>query len=159
MGQRAEALAKDFEKAIDDLAKTVEGCSDAQWQAICGGEQWTVAATAHHVGAQFGLEMEYLTAAADGKPLPSYTWADINGINEPRAKANSACSKEVVLRQLRTEAPKVAAWLRGLTDEQLDRRSALPLADGAMVTTQQLIEGGVLIDHARAHNASIRAVL
>lgn len=157
MGKRAEALANQYQEAISDLAKTIEGLSDNQWGTICGGEGWTVAATAHHVGAQLPLEMEYLTAAADGKPMPSYTWDDINGKNERRAKENSACTKADALKQLRDATNPVITWVRGLSDEQLDRQSALPLAGGAMVSTQQLIQGGVLIEHATSHTASIRA--
>ena len=50
-----------------------------------------------------------------------------------------------------------AAYLRGLSDDQLDRTGELALADGASVSTQQLIEGGVLIDHVRGHLQSMRA--
>lgn len=157
MGKRAEALADRFEQAVDELAKTVEGLSDNQWGAICGDERWTVAATAHHVGAQWPLEMEYLTAIAEGKPLPSYTWDDINSKNEARAKEHSNCLKADAVNQLREKSKPVAQWVRGLSDEQLDRTGQLPLADGATVTTQQLIEGGVLIDHAVSHLKSIKS--
>jgi hypothetical protein len=51
----------------------------------------------------------------------------------------------------------VSTWVRGLSDEQLDRTAPLPLANGAVVSTQNLIEGGVLIEHATAHLASIKA--
>jgi hypothetical protein len=131
MSQRAEALAGQFERAINDLAKTLEGLSDNQWGMICGGEGWTVAATAHHVGAQWPLEMEYLTAAAEGKPLPTYTWDDINSKNEARAKEFSSCKKSDAINQLREKRGPVAKWVRGLSDEQLDRQSSLPLAGGA----------------------------
>ena len=158
MSQRATMLADQFEEQIQQLVETIEKCSEQQWKANCGEEQWSVAATAHHVGAQFGLEMEYLTACADGRILPQYSWDDINRLNDDRAAANTACDKAAAIRQLREGSAPVAAWVRGLTDQQLDRTGALPLAGGAQVSTQQLIEGGVLIDHARAHLASIRAV-
>lgn len=157
MSTTAEALAGRFEQAVEDLARAIDEASDAQWQAICGAERWTVAATAHHVGAQWPLEMEYLSAAAEGRQLPQYTWDEINARNEKHAKEFSGCSKADALRTLRENAGGVAKFVRALTDEQLDRTSSLPLAGGASVTTQQLIEGGVLIEHATAHTASIRA--
>lgn len=46
-----------------------------------------------------------------------------------------------------------------LSDEQLDRTAPLALADGAGVSAQQLIEGGVLIEHVRGHLNSIRAAV
>lgn len=156
MGKRSEALADTFEQAMADFTSTVEGCSDDAWQAICGGEGWTVAATAQHVAGQFPLELEYITALAEGRPLPSYSWDDINGKNDSRAAANTAASKADVLDLLRREGGKAAAYVRGLRDEQLDNTAPLALADGATVTTQQLIEGGVLIAHVTGHTDSIR---
>jgi hypothetical protein len=157
MAKRAEALAERFDTAVDELAKTIDGLSDNQWGAICGDERWTVAATARHVGAQWPLEMEYLTAIADGKPLPTYTWDDINARNEQHAKEFSSCQKADAIKLLREKSGPISKWVRALSDEQLDRTAPLPLADGAVVSTQALIEGGVLIDHAVAHLASIKA--
>lgn len=157
MGERSEALAGQFERAVAEIVEAVERSSEQQWKAVCGGEKWTVAATAHHVAAQFPLEREYISAAAEGRQMPSHTWDDINGNNERRAKDFSACSKADVLTLLRDGASAMATYVRSLGDEQLDRTAALPLADGAMVSTQQLIEGGVLIDHAKGHLQSIRA--
>jgi hypothetical protein len=101
--------------------------------------------------------MEYITAAADGQPLPGYSWDDINKKNDNRAAMNAAVSKASVLDELRRGASSTAAYLRGLSDDQLDRTGELALADGASVSTQQLIEGGVLIDHVRGHLESMRA--
>ena len=157
MGTRSQALADRYAQVVAELIQTVEACSDQQWAAICGGEGWTVAATAQHLGAQLPLEREYISAAAEGTAMPSYTWDDINGLNERRAKENAACGKSDVLKLIRDNTSAIGAYVRGLSDEQLDRTASLPLAGGATVTTQQLIEGGVLIEHATGHLASIRA--
>jgi len=157
MGQRTSALADQFEQAITDFAETIQQIPDDKWQAVSGPEGWTVAATAQHVSGQFPLEMEYITAIAEGRPLPSYSWDDINGKNDGRATKNSAVSKADVLKELREGGSSTATYLRSLSDEQLDRTGELALAGGATVNTQALIEGGVLIDHVRGHLASIRA--
>jgi hypothetical protein len=159
MGQRAAGLADQFERAVGELAQFIEQCPEATWSAICNAEGWTVAQAAQHVSGQFPLEMEYITAAAEGRALPTYTWEDINGKNDGRAARNKGVSKADVAKELRDGAASTAAYLRGLSDEQLDRKSALALADGAMVTTQQLIEGGVLIDHVNGHLASMRSAV
>ena len=156
MSQRATELATQFEQAAADFTKTVEGCSDAQWAAACNAEGWTVAQTAQHVSGQFPLEMEFISAAAEGKPMPGYTWDDVNGKNDGRALKNGSVSKADVLKEMRTGAASTAAYIRALSDEQLDRTGALGLADGAAVSTQQLIEGGVLIAHVTGHLESIR---
>lgn len=159
MTQRAEDLAQRFEKAIDDLARAAEGCSDEQWKTICGDEKWTVAATVHHVGAQFGLEKEYIVAAAEGAARPEYTWDDINKLNDTRGAANAGISKADALNVLREGSAAMAAYVRALSDAQLDATAPLKLAGGADVSTQQLLEGGVLIQHAIDHLASIRKAI
>jgi hypothetical protein len=159
MGTRTAALADQFEQAFDDLAKAVKDCSEGRWQEIVGPEKWTVAATAHHVAAQLSLEKEYLDAAAEGRTSPAYTWDDINTLNEKRAAENSAVGKDTVLRMIADGKASMGAYVRGLDDAQLDRTMALPLADGAEVSLQQLLEGGVLIDHARGHLKSILAAV
>lgn len=157
MSQRSSTLADQFEQAVAELAETIQQIPADKWTAARTPEGWTVAATAQHVSGQFPLEMEYLSAAAEGRSLPSYTWDDINGKNDNRAARNTAATKDDVLQELRGYAASTAAFVRGLSDEQLDHKSPLALAGGAEVSLQQLIEGGVLIDHVRGHLASIRA--
>lgn len=159
MGKRSEVLAGQFEQAVADFAKAVEARSDMQWAAICNAEGWTVAQTAQHVSGQFPLEMEFITAAAEGKPMPAYSWDDINGKNDSRAKKNISVNKADVVKELQDGAASTAAYIRALSDEQLDRTGSLPLADGAAVSTQRLIEGGVLIDHVTGHLESIRSAV
>jgi hypothetical protein len=157
MGTRSEKLATRFETALADLVKEVEQCTDDQWRSLCGDERWTVAATARHVGAQWPLELEYITASAEGRELPSYSWDEINEKNAKHAETFRNCTKDDVISLLTSESPAVAAYVRGLSDEQLDHSGPLPLADGATVSTQDMIEGGILIDHAVAHTKSIGA--
>lgn len=156
MSQRSSTLADQFEQAIAELGQAIEKYPDDKWLASTGPEGWNVVALAQHVSGQFPLEMEYITAAAEGRSLPSYSWDDINAKNNGRASKNTNVSKAEVLRELRENAASAAAFVRGLSDEQLDNKAPLALANGAEVTLQQLIEGGILIDHARAHLASIR---
>lgn len=159
MGQRSEALAKVFEQEMAELEAAIERCTDAQWKADCPGETWPVGVTAQHVVGQFPLEFEYLQPIAEGKGLPGYTWDDINSKNDNRAAGDGTKSRQDVLALLRSERTRVAAWLRGLSDEQLDSTQPLALADGASVSTQNLIEGGVLIDHVRGHTTNIKAAV
>jgi len=151
MGERGEKLAARFEQAVADFAAAVEACPDDVWRSVRGPEGWTVAAAAQHVSGQFPLEMEYVTAWAEGRPSPAYTWADVNGKNDARAAKNTNATKADVLNELRTSAADIARYIRGLSDAQLDRKQGLPLADGAEVTTEQVLLSGILIDHLDAH--------
>jgi uncharacterized damage-inducible protein DinB len=156
MSERAETLARQFEEASAELAAEIEKTPDEKWQTAHGPEGWTIAATAQHVAGQFPLESEYIFAAAEGKPMPTYSWDDINHKNDTRAAANTNATKAEVLDLLRKDTARMAEYVRNLTDNQLDRQAPLALADGAMVSTLQLIEGGVLIDHVRGHTKSIQ---
>ncbi len=152
MSDRSNALAAQFEQAIAEFADAVKAIPDEKWSGMGGNEGYTIAATAQHVFGQFALlEMEYISAAAEGKPMPSYSWDDVNGINDRRAEANKACTKAQVLGELRDDGATMAAYIRSLSDKQLDRKGALALANGAEVSAEQLIAGGVLIDHVRGH--------
>ncbi|HUF52202.1 MAG TPA: DinB family protein [Dehalococcoidia bacterium] len=159
MGERSEAIANDFEKAVAEFRETIQQVPESKWSAVAEAEGWTVAQLAEHVAGQFPLEMEFITAGAEGKDLPAYSWDDINNKNDTRAANNASATKEQVLSTLEQHAPNVTAYIRGLDDSQLDNKRPLGLANGAEVTTQQLLEGGVLIDHVRGHLASIRSAL
>jgi hypothetical protein len=157
MASRAQDLANRFEQAVNDFASAVESCPDDKWGTCCE-EEWTVAQVAQHVAGQFPLESEFLFASAEGRDLPSYTLDDINSKNDARAASDQNVSKADVLKTVRDGAASMSAFIRGLTDEQLDRAAPLDLAGGANVTLQQLLEGGVLIDHVGGgHLKSIRA--
>jgi hypothetical protein len=155
MSQRSTELARQFEEAVAVFSETVEECSE-RWGAVCNAEGWTIAQVAQHVAGQFPLEMEFIVAAAEARPMPSYTWDDIDSKNESRAARNRDVTPDDVLRELQTGAAMTAAYIRALSDEQLDRTGQLGLADGASVSTQQLIEGPVLIAHVTGHLESIR---
>ena len=156
MGERTTALATQFEQVVAEFAAAIEKCPDGRWTSVPTGS-WTVAATAQHVAGQFPLETEYITAAAEGLEMPAYSIDDINGMNDRRAAKELGSSKADVLKTLRDGSSSMAAYIRGLDDSQLDRKAKLPLAGGAEVTTQQLIEGGVLIDHVKSHLPTLRA--
>jgi hypothetical protein len=115
-----------------------------------------VGQTAQHVSGQFPLEMEFIRAAAEGTTMPAYTWDDINGKNDGRAEKNAGATKAQVLQELKDGGASTAAYVRGLSDEQLDRTGKLGLAGGADVSAEQLILGGVLIEHVTGHLQSIK---
>jgi hypothetical protein len=157
MSQRSNQLTQQLEKSVAEFISTVGTCSAEQWASVCNAEGWTVAQVAQHVSGQFPNEMAFITAAAEGREMPNLSWAQLNGLNDDRAAANVSATKAQVLEEFRVNVAPVAAYLRALTDEQLDRKAPLSLADGAQLTTQQLIESGVLLAHVTEHLESIRS--
>lgn len=159
MGQIGEELVTAFNEAVDEFTRFIEQCPESQWNATCGAEGWSVGQTAQHVSGQFPLEMEYITAAGGEEGYPTYTWGDVNARNDARAARNAAATKADVLDELREGVAWVSGYIRGMSDEQLTTARPLPLAGGAEVNAQALIEGGVLIDHVRGHLASMRSAV
>lgn len=157
MTDRVQKLRQDFEQGLEKLIGAIERFPDDRWHAPSDDEGWTNAASARHVGYQFELELEYLTAHAAQRPLPSYTWDDVHKRNNDHAARHANCTKADAIQTIRDGSKAVFAFFDGITDEQLDRKAPLALADGAEATLQDLILGGVLIDHVRAHTEAMAA--
>jgi hypothetical protein len=105
---RSAALAASFEDAITGVAALVEGCSDAEWQQVCTGEQWSVAVTAHHIAASTSPLMDFIGLVADGQPLPPITLDMIHDGNANHAQAFAQCTREETLVLLRDDGARVA---------------------------------------------------
>ena len=154
---RAEDLVKRFEQTNQDLIKTVEGCSDAQWRAQCAGEKWPVGVAAHHVAGGHEQIAGLALAIATGQPLPPITEEMMNQGNADHAKQFANCSKAETLDLLRSGGAKAASIIRGLSDAQLDRTGDFPAAGPDPVSAQWAAE--ITITHAQEHLTSIRAAI
>lgn len=152
---RAEDLAKRFEQTNQDLIKSVEACSDAQWRALCAGENWSVGVTAHHIAGGHEEIAKLALAIGTEQPLPPITEEMMHQGNADHAKQFANCTKAETLQLLRSGGAKATGIVRGLSDAQLDRTGTLI---GNQMSAQQLIEG-VLIGHPQGHLESIRAAI
>ena len=154
MGQRADALADDFEQVIAELARLVDVLSDAEWATRTESEGWTVAATARHIVWGYGFLGGRLDAIVNGE-RPGNP-GDIHAENAENAERYADVPREEVLGLLQTTGAERTGRVRGYTDEQLDLSFTVP--SGQTMTVAQLIQGA-LIGHVRGHTASIRQTL
>ncbi|MFN8594507.1 MAG: DinB family protein [Thermomicrobiales bacterium] len=159
MSARAEELATRFEQANQELIDMVSQVEDADLSATCPAEGWTAAAVAAHVGGgHFGI-VEYLVKpVVEGREIPPFDMNSFNESNATEAAANAAKPKEEVLATLREQGAMAAAYLRGLSDDDLERTITLPVFGENPVTAQTVIEM-VLIGHPLDHGNSLRAGL
>lgn len=155
MSARAEDLAQQFEAANDAVISAIEGLSDEQWTRHCASEHCTVAALAYHVGGAHPFLMNWVQSVADGADAPPPAAERINQANANNAVKHAHSPKGPALERLRENGAAVAARVRALSDEQLDRTQPVPRMGGA-VSAQRLIEA-VLIGHPRQHLEGIRA--
>jgi uncharacterized damage-inducible protein DinB len=155
MSARADALARQFEEATNELIATIEACPDEKWKAVTPNDGRTVNVVAHHIAMGDVPISGFVGSIANGQGLPNVTPEMIDQSNAEHAKQQANISKEQVIADLRANCASAAALVRGLSDEQLDRTGS---AFGRDWTTQQVIEM-VLIGHTKGHLDTIRAAL
>lgn len=150
---RAERLASAFERVNTEVAAAVAGCTDADWQRPCLSEGRSVAVVAYHIANGYAFARDVAEASAAGTDLPPHIGRNAEQaahINAIQAEEQANCTRAEVLALLDRNATAVAAFIRGLTDAQLDRAPGFPLG----ATTQAIIER-VVIGHARGHLGKI----
>jgi hypothetical protein len=154
MSQRANDLSKRIQSFRDDVIAFVENLSDAQWSAVSQWEQWTVGVAARHLGAGHLGIYKLLGMIVQGKELPQYTMEQINAMSDEDARKHADCTKAEALEALRTNGSEFAAFIAGLTDEDLDRKAGMP-AFGGEASVEQVLErivfqsGGQHLDSMR----------
>ena len=82
----SDALAKQFEAKARDAATVIESLSDAEWKKVTAAEQWTVAATAHHLARAFEAVSGIVTGLVSGKLPGGFTRGMLDGMNAQHAK-------------------------------------------------------------------------
>ena len=154
MGAKGEALAKQFEAKARDAAAVVESLSDADWKKVTAAEQWTVAATAHHLARAFEAVSGIVNGLVAGQLPGGFTRGMLDGMNAQHAKEFASCTKAETVALMKKGAPTAAAVVRGLSDDQLAKSGAV-FTDAPPMTAEQLVMGG-LINHIDEHLGSIR---
>ena len=156
MSERATHLAEQTDDAINQTIAFVEGVPDAKWTALCEPEQCTVAALASHIANSATGVLNYLVKpVAEGAPLTPITPEQIHAGNAENARKNASRSKADVLADLRANGAEARSYVRGLSDEEL-QRSAVLFFQPEPVTADFIIEN-VLVNHSLGHLESMRA--
>ncbi len=154
VSQRAEMLARQFEGANQEVIATVEGLSDRQWRALCEGEGWTVAVTAHHIAVNYGITAGLARAMTEGQ-APAVTWEMLHDANARHAEEHANATKEETLEMLRRDGERAAATIRGFSDAELDRTAVIPFLGDEPVTVATFIEA-IVTGHIGMHLPGIK---
>jgi len=158
MSQRANELASAFERANESVISAIEGCTEEQLRAVCEGEGWPVVVAAHHIALSYQPIAGLARQIGTGGPIPPLTPEMLDQMNAEHAKECANVSREETIALLRQEAAAAADIVRSLTDEQLERSAAIPLAGGQTFTAHDMVEQA-LIGHPMDHGRSIQAAL
>ncbi len=157
MSLRAQELAQYFERANNEFITFVTRLSDEEWRRMCPNEKCTIAALARHVAGAYLFELRAFRSIAEGAPLPIISKEQIDQSNADGGLKNAAADREETLEMLRRDGATAADFVRGLSDEQLQRVGAYVDWVPAM-SVGQWIEN-VLFGHIRGHMASMQAVV
>ena len=158
---RATDLADRLTAAAGGFADYVAGLTPEQWRTRCGNhptirvgpedENRPVATVAHHVGVAFLRQLAMVRAIVSGEepPVPSRTGAD------QHAQANPDPDQQGTADLVRRNAAEAAAFIRELSDQELDRRGRTMVGE---VSVAEVVER-VCVGHVTWHEGSIRATL
>jgi hypothetical protein len=155
MASTSEALATRLEDVSKEFESKLQSLNAQELQAKTP-EGWTVAACAHHAAISSGPLSMMVAAAAGKAEMPGITADQLNEMNAQHAQQFAGASKEETLAALHETVPQAAGVVRGLSDDELQKKAMLPF--GMEMTAQQIIEN-VLIGHLQQHTASIGAAV
>ena len=157
MSQRAKELSTRIQSFGDEVIAFVEKLSDRQWMAVSQWEQWTVGVVARHLGAGHLGFFKFIEMVVQGKELPPYTMDQINAMSNDDARKHADCTKAEALAELRKNGAGFAAYIAGLTDEELDRKGNLP-ALGGEVSVERMLDL-VVFQSSRQHFDSMKTAV
>lgn len=156
MSARSEALASRFDQANQEVIGRLSTCPAEHLAEICPAEGWTAAALGAHVAVSYtGIVDNLIKPVVAGQPIAPFDPSAFTEGNAKAAAENAALPQEQVVQLLREEGAAAVAYLRGLSDAELDRTTTLPIRGDKPVSAEQLVEM-VLIGHTNGHGESLR---
>lgn len=158
---RSDDLAAAFERTNAELIAYVRDLDARQWltpgvnspifQMGDEDEHRPVGTIAHHVGSAYRRSVQAIRAAASGETIPPPS----PGSAARHAADNTAPDQAETVRLLQDGGAEVAAAIRELTDDQLDREATTFIGTTTVAT---FVERAVNF-HPHWHLTSIQATL
>jgi hypothetical protein len=155
VSQRAAALAARFVSLNEGLIAALEALPPEQWRSVQPAERWPLGVVACHTAAGYGLSVGRMRQMLAGEPVDRID--DPDAYNAGKAAEYATVENDEAPQRLRREGPAAAAFVRALTDAQLDS-TAFVTAKGNAVPIEMYVTHG-LIGHLEAHGASLLAAL
>ena len=157
MGDKSEALAKQYEAKVQEATAVLEKLSDADWNKTTAAEKWTVGVVAHHVaGAHEGIA-GIIRTVAGGQSIPKITLDALHEMNAKHAQEFANAGKADTIALHKTGAAAAAALVRGLSDADL-AKSGTVLTGVPPMTVEQIVTN-ILINHVDEHVKNIKTVV
>jgi Protein of unknown function (DUF664) len=156
--RRAAALAERLVEGAEALYALASGLSEADWQTRLPKDGRKIGVIVNHVAWIYPVEIQVAQTLASGQPVVGLVWDDVHALNAKHAKEADAAGKVATLDLLQRNSAEAAAYIRGLSDEDLDRAAPASLYSDAPVTCQFMLEDHA-VRHSYHHLMKIRAAL
>ena len=157
MSQRAKNISERNRSFSDEVIAFVEKLSDDDRTKVCDWDQWSVGATARHLGAGHLATFHMAGMIVRGEDLPPLDMDQINAMSNKDAHDHADCTKAEALELLQKNSAEMVAFVAGLSDDELDRKGSMP-AFGGKVTTEQFVDF-IIFQSAAQHFDSIKAAV
>ncbi len=157
MSERAQTLAQRFDEELQAFIALTEAFTPEQWRQLSTIEGWPVGVVAHHVAIAFPVVTRWIQKVAAGRPV-SLPRSAINEANAQHAQVEGGYAQADTIALLREHGAATAAYLRGLSDEELQQKAPLAPAEGQELSADQVIRHS-LIHHIQEHKAHIQQAL
>ena len=152
---RQDDAAKDLEEASAAVSRFIDACPDAAWHQRIETEAKTVAAIAYHCALGNDVAVGWICQLLARRPV--YETAETHdAFNIVEAVRNAGATKLEVSEALRRTTERAAAFLRELTDEELERGAMFGIADREMTVGRFIPSFG---HHMRIHLESLEQAL
>jgi hypothetical protein len=177
MSGRAHELAEQFKALTDEFGAFIGTLNADEWAAravnspiwnLGEDEKRSCAPIAFHTADGIAIHTAMLKDAAEGKPLPvpggSWTLEGVAQWNADMAEQHANVTQAEVLGVLSANSARALELIRGLSDDQLERRlSDLDRENTGpfnpeLYTVGQIIEQ-MLIGHVQVHLSSLKATV
>jgi hypothetical protein len=152
---RQDDAALDLEKASADVAQFIEACPDAVWHRRVDAEGRTVAAIAYHCALGNDVALGWICQLMARRPVYE-TGEAHDAFNVVEAVRTAGATKVEVSEALRRTTERTAAFLRTLTDEELERGAMFGVADRETTVGRFIPSFG---RHMRVHLESLEQAL
>ncbi|HVD02490.1 MAG TPA: DinB family protein [Candidatus Dormibacteraeota bacterium] len=148
---QGEVIARDMERAMDELVQLCRDCTEKEWQTSTQEEGWPIGTVAHHVGVGAGYIIEMVRRMATGG-VAGESMDELHALNASHAeKAYDREDTAAFLDQIRRET---GLFLRSMTDRDLE---TVGWSVGKRARRSAGEQAQILVSHVNSHLESIRS--
>jgi hypothetical protein len=153
--ERAAALAEALAEVNREAMAWAGSCSEAQWDLVVPGEDWTVGVVLHHIAEGYSLSEGWLVLMTRGEAVGDTA----EGIDQRNVEHNGRdrFDRDDTVALLAGNGARAEATLRGLSDAELDQTAPFGPAGGRELPAAAM--GDTMARHARDHLAHARAAV